>query len=260
MSSIQRLEDLRVQPDELVTYYLYADDFGPQWPGSRRTSSDVFFAEARSFDEIYRQVDQQGAGEMQSSQKPPDSTAKLLELQKQIIIATWKQLRRLNPVWSGQKETEQIQTIHESQLQAIQKLQVMRERMTQPQLQPIFSTVADAMEKAQQELGQSIGSQSFDPLKPASAAEQSAYQGLLKLRAKEHLLMQTKAKGNGQQNEEKEKFDLEMKRKRSNPLQNRRKKRQPGRDESNVNREALAILDRLKRVSPLSDRKASISN
>lgn len=243
-STIQRLEELRVQPDELVTYYLYADDYGPDGQ-RRRSSSDVFFAEVRSFDEIYRQVDQQGAGEMQSSQKPPDSTAKLLELQKQIIIATWKQLRLINPVWSP-KSTEQIQTIHESQMQAIQKLSALRERMTQPQLQPIFSTVADAMEKAQQELGQSIGSQSFDPLKPASAAEQAAYQGLLKLRAKEHLLMQSKAKGNGQQNEEKEKFDLEMKRK-----QDRYESEKSGakKDESNVNREALAILDRLKELA-----------
>ena len=151
LSSIQRLEELRVQPDELVTYYLYADDFGPDGQ-RRRTSSDVFFAEVRSFDEIYRQVDQQGAGEMQSSQKPPDSTAKLLELQKQIIIATWKQLRLFNPKWSA-TTTEQVQTIHESQSQAIQKLQALRERMTQPQLQPIFSTIADAMEKAQQDLG-----------------------------------------------------------------------------------------------------------
>lgn len=244
LSSIQRLEELRVQPDELVTYYLYADDFGPDGQ-RRRTSSDVFFAEVRSFDEIYRQVDQQGAGEMQSSQKPPDSTAKLLELQKQIIIATWKQLRLFNPKWSA-TTTEQIQTIHESQSQAIQKLQALRERMTQPQLQPIFSTIADAMEKAQQDLGQSVGSQSFTPLKPASAAEQSAYQGLLKLRAKEHLLMQTKAKGNGQQNEEKEKFDLEMKRK-----QDRYESEKAGakKDESNVNREALAILDRLKELA-----------
>lgn len=244
LSSMQRLEELRVQPDELVTFYLYADDFGPD-SQRRRTSSDVFFAEVRSFDEIYRQVDQQGAGEMQSSQKPPDSIAKLLELQKQVIIATWKQLRLFNPSWTG-ATTEQIRIIHESQTQAIDKLQAMRERMTQPQLQPIFSTVADAMEKAQQELGQSVGSESFAPLKPASAAEQAAYQGLLKLRAKEHLLMQTKAKGNGQQNEEKEKFDLEMKRK-----QDRYESEKAGakKDESNVNREALAILDRLKELA-----------
>ena len=159
LSSIQRLEDFAVQPDELVTYYIYAVDFGPDGQ-RRRTSSDVFFAEVRSFDEIYRQIDQQGAGEMQNSQKPPDSLAKLLELQKQIIVATWKLARKLDPTWSP-KVAEQLQTIHESQMQAIQKLQALRERMTQPQLQPIFSTVADAMEKAQQELGRSIGSRRF---------------------------------------------------------------------------------------------------
>jgi hypothetical protein len=244
LTTLQKLEDFRVQPDELVTYYLYADDYGPDGK-RRRINGDVFFVEVRSFDEIYRQIDQQGAGEMQNSQKPPDSMAKLLELQKQIIIATWKQARLLNPSWTP-KTSETIKTIQESQIQAIQKLQALREKMSQPALQPVISTVADAMEQAQQELGRSVGSQSFEPLTPATTAEQSAYQGLLKLRAKEHLLMQSKAKGNGQQNEEKEKYDLELKRK-----QNRYESEKAGakKDESNVNRESLAILDRLKELS-----------
>ena len=86
----------------------------------------------------------------------------------------------------------------------------------------------------------------FEPLRPASAAEQSSYQGLLKLRAKEHLLMQSKSKGNGQQNEEKEKLDLELKRKEN---RYESEKAAAKKEESNVNREALAILDRLKELA-----------
>ncbi len=248
LRSIQRLEDFRVQPDELVTYYLYAIDFGADGQ-PRQTNSDVYFAEVRSFDEIYRQVDQQGAGEMQNSQKPPDSLAKLLELQKQIIVATWKLARNTNPSWEA-NSTQQVQTIHDSQLQAIEKLRALRERLSQPQLQSIFAAVADSMEKAQKELGRALGEKSFQPLNPASAAEQSAYQGLLKLRAKEHLLVQAKAKGNGQENEEKEKLDLELKRN-----ENRYESEKLGakKDESNVNREALAVLDRLKELANRQD-------
>ncbi|WP_397568399.1 hypothetical protein [Schlesneria sp. T3-172] len=243
LSSLQRLEDFRVQPDELMTYYLYADDFGPDGQ-RRRTNGDVFFAEVRAFDEIYRQVDQQGAGEMQNSQKPPESLAKLLELQKQIIVGTWKAVRTPDPTWSPKLEQE-VQTLHEGQLQAARKLQALRERMTQPQLQPIFSTISDGMEKASGELERAVTSQNVQPLTPATAAEQLAYQGLLKLRAKEHLLMQSKAKGSGQQNEEKERLDLELKQSKDRYESEKTAKQQ----ESNVNREALAILDRLKEMA-----------
>ena len=244
LSSLQRLEDFRVQPDELMTYYLYADDFGPDGQ-RRRTSGDVYFAEVRAFDEIYRQVDQQGAGEMQSAQKPPESLAKLLELQKQIIIGTWKAARITNPAWSP-KVAQEIGTLHEGQQQAAKKLQALREKMTQPQLQPIFSTISEGMQNASDELGRALSEQALQPLTPATNAEQVAYQGLLKLRAKEHLLMQSKAKGNGQQNEEKEKLDLELKKSKDRYESEKAASKQ---QESNVNREALAILDRLKELA-----------
>ena len=244
LSSIQRLEDFRAQPDELMTYYLYADDYGPDGQ-RRRTSGDVFFAEVRAFDEIYRQVDQQGAGEMQNSQKPPESLAKLLELQKQIIVSSWKVARLIEPTWTP-KTADQVATIHVSQVQALQKLKAVREKMTQPQLQPIFATIVEAMEKAVTELARVTTEQNLAAMTPAINLEQTAYQGLLKLRAKEHLLMQSKAKGNGQQNEEKEKLDLELKQKKD---RYESEKAGAKKEEGNVNREALAVLDRLKEMS-----------
>ena len=244
LSSIQRLEEFRAQPDELMTYYLYADDYGPNGE-RRRTSGDVYFAEIRAFDEIYRQVDQQGAGEMQNSQKPPESLAKLLELQKQIIVSSWKLARLADPSWSP-KVAEQVTAISESQTQGLQKLQVLREKMTQPQLQPIFATVKEEMQKGAQQLAELIQAQSLQGLTTAITAEQLAYQGLLKLRAKEHMLMQSKAKGNGQQNEEKEKLDLELKQQKD---RYESEKTAAKKEEGNVNREALAVLDRLKEMS-----------
>lgn len=244
----ERLEEFRVQPDELVTYYIYAIDHGPDGK-PRLTSSDMYFAEVRSFDEIYRQIDQQGAGEMQNSQKPPDSLAKLLELQKQVIVASWKLVRQVNPAWTAEAG-EQVKVIREGQAQAIQKLEALRERMSQPQLQPTFNSVADSMKKAERELAQSLAEQSFTPLRPAAGFAQSAYQSLLKLRAKEHLLMQAKSKGSGQENEEKEKFDLELKR---NQNRYESEKQAANKEDSNVNRQALAILDRLKELASRQD-------
>ena len=238
-TSLQRLEDYRVQPDELVSYYLFAIDFGPDGQ-KRETSSDVFFAEVRSFDEIYRQLDQQSPIDIESPQKPPENLAKLIELQRQIVVSTWKIARLPKPTWSP-KLAEELKTVLESQQQAMQKLGLIRELMTQPQLQPIFATISEAMEAAQKKLTQSLTENSFEPLRPAVFAEQNAYQGLLKLRAKEHFLKQAKGNGTGQDNEEKP--DLELKR-----TENRYESEKAGakKEESNINKEALAILDRLK--------------
>ncbi|HEX4148867.1 MAG TPA: hypothetical protein VHY20_07765, partial [Pirellulales bacterium] len=48
------LEALEAQSDQLLSYYFFADDVGPDGQ-RRRTLSDMFFCEVRPFDEIYRQ-------------------------------------------------------------------------------------------------------------------------------------------------------------------------------------------------------------
>jgi hypothetical protein len=242
LSMIERLEDLRVQPDELITFYPYAIDYGPDGQ-KRQTNGDVFFAEVRAFEEIYRQIDQKSPFEIQSNQKPPDSIGKLIELQRQIVVATWKLARTADASWHS-KTSEDVGTIRDSQQQAEQKLQGFRERLTQPQLQPIFTRIAEAMSNATRELELAKERQAFQPLTPAVGAEQSAYQGLLKLRAKEHLLVQ--AQGTGNAPEQQEKLDLELK---QNKDRYESEKAGTKKEESNVNREALAILDRLKELS-----------
>lgn len=85
------MEKLGVSVDQLVSYFAWADDYGPDGQ-VRRTFSDMFFAEVRPFDEIFR-PDQSGEAESggnQSQGQGGSPATKLAELQKQIVIATWK--------------------------------------------------------------------------------------------------------------------------------------------------------------------------
>ena len=83
------MEKLHVSADQLVSYFAWADDYGPDGQ-VRRTFSDVFFAEVRPFEEIFR-PDQSGEGESgDQGQGGGNQATKLAELQKQIVIATWK--------------------------------------------------------------------------------------------------------------------------------------------------------------------------
>lgn len=95
------LEKLGVEEDQLVSYFAWAEDYGPDGL-PRRTFSDIFFAEVRPFDEIFRQ-DQSGASESQNQGQNGgqngNQNPRLAELQKQIVIATWK-LQQAKPVAS----------------------------------------------------------------------------------------------------------------------------------------------------------------
>ena len=50
-------ESLQAVPDQLVTYFFWAEDIGPDGQ-PRRASGDMFFAEVRHFEEIFRQGEQ----------------------------------------------------------------------------------------------------------------------------------------------------------------------------------------------------------
>jgi len=99
-SHLLRLEELGAAPDQLVAWFVWADDIGPDGQ-VRRNASDMFFAEVRPFEEIFRQGEG-GEGEENQQQRNQQGNqaqqmGKLAELQKQIINATWK-LRRQQPV------------------------------------------------------------------------------------------------------------------------------------------------------------------
>jgi len=87
------MEKLGVDVDQVVSYFAWADDYGPDGQ-VRRTFSDMFFAEVRPFDEIFR-ADQSGESESaqnqrQQGQQGGNQNTRLAELQKEIVIATWK--------------------------------------------------------------------------------------------------------------------------------------------------------------------------
>jgi hypothetical protein len=84
------LEKLGVDVDQAVAYFAWADDYGPDGQ-PRRTFGDMFFADVRPFDEVFR-ADQSGSGEggnQNRGQGGGNERVQLAELQKQIAVATW---------------------------------------------------------------------------------------------------------------------------------------------------------------------------
>lgn len=86
------MEALNVKPDNLLTYYIWAEDVGPDG-NVRRRESDIFFAEVRPFDESYSERENQGGGGKPGQKPPGGPQQKLADLLKEITFAGWK-LRR----------------------------------------------------------------------------------------------------------------------------------------------------------------------
>ena len=61
-------EAIQAVPDQLVTYFFWAEDIGPDGK-PRRTSGDMFFAEVRHFEEIFRQGEQPPSGSAENEEQ-----------------------------------------------------------------------------------------------------------------------------------------------------------------------------------------------
>ena len=184
------MEKLEAQPDQLLSYYFWAEDVGPDGR-PRRSFGDMYFAEVRHFEEIFRQGDQPPGDQSQQEQQQGEGenaqqAEKLAELQKQIINATWKVIRReVGETTSGPFLPDVIE-IRKSQEDVLKQTAELAEKLPDAQSQ---SHVADVQRHAGQavtRLAEASESVSPDPLRPALAAEQAAYQAMLKLRAREH--------------------------------------------------------------------------
>jgi len=190
-----RLEDLQVQPDDLVAWYLWADDLGPDGQ-LRRTMSDLYFGEIRPFDEIFREAandggEQQQRDEQGNQQRSP--TTRLAELQKQIVNATWK-LQRTHPTNSPAYEKDSA-VVRDSQSQAREQADSQREEASAPSTQQLWDQVLDPMDTALLRLSEAASNPG--KLGAALAAEQAAYQALLRLQARETEVARARQQGGG---------------------------------------------------------------
>ncbi len=199
LSHLVELELTGAEPDQLVSYYFFADDVAAD--GSlRRTMSDIFFAEVRHFEEIFREGQAPPGGQQQQQQqqqggKSAQQAEKLAELQKQIINATWNIIRRETSETVSASFGPDTQLLIESQQQALEQLAELSEKLQDAASKKYAKQIAEAMTSAEGELQKSLDGSSAEPLRPGLRFERSAYQTLLKLRASEHEV--TKQQGGG---------------------------------------------------------------
>src|SRR5262249_48365472 len=110
----------------------------------------------------------------------------LAQLQKEIINATWKVIRREISSKLTAPFADDVEQIRLSQASALEQATALVEKLQDPQSQEHGEAVLRAMQEAINQLTAAHDQPAREPLSPALKAEQAAYQSLLKLRAREH--------------------------------------------------------------------------
>jgi len=195
------LEGLKASPDQLLSYFFWTEDIDRDGQ-VRRADGELFFAEVRPFEELFREGDAAAAqqrqqqqsqqnGESQNAQQAED----LAELQKKVMTATWNMMRSVGSKNQKIKDEdikdEDVEVLVESQGQALKQTEPLGAQLQDEKSIGFLKGVQEAMTRAVASLEKVKSDQDALSLRDALASERTAFEGLLKLRAREHSIVQS---------------------------------------------------------------------
>jgi hypothetical protein len=249
------LEFLQAKADQLVTYHFWTEDLDRDGQ-PRRIESEMYFAEVRPFEETFREADASATQQRQEQQQQQGSESgqqaeELAELQKKILSATWNLLRGIpkSSTHASQSVQEQLPILLESQNQALEQTEALKEQLQAPNAAQDLLKVQSSMREAIAELNQSGSETPSIALRGAIKQMRGAYEGLLRLRAREHEVSQSQ-----QQQSSSQKSQSASQRNRQEQIQQLQLEQDPSRyeeesqpmsEEANSERERRQVMNRL---------------
>ena len=260
ISQVISLEKLAAEPDQLLSYHLWTEDIGPDGK-VRRTDGDIFFADVRPFEEIYRQGQALAGGQEEQQQRQQqqrqqgnqnaqraENAANSL---KQIIAATWNIMRRETAEKVSAQFVPDVKLLEDSLASTKEQAGNMQDRVTDERSQAYLASGLKHIDQATDKMKEGETAPSVAPLGGALAFEQDAYQDLLKLRAREFEV----TRGNRQQGQQSASQQRQQRQinqmnmdQQDNPYQMRRNSlpQQEQAQESDQQRETRQVLSRLR--------------
>jgi hypothetical protein len=235
------LEKEHAEPRQLVSYYLWAEDTGPKGE-VRRNMSDMFFADVRHFEDIFREAE---APPSEPGQ-PKAQSDKLVELVKQIVNATWKIIRDTNAGRVIEAATPDIDVVHQSVGIALEQVKEGMEKAEDTEVKQALTEAWKSLKDAQEPLHQASSEKKRSPLNQALTFEQTALEWLHRAQSREHqVLRQNSPPSAGQQANKNQIMDLELKQK-----EKRYEEEKAATEEQTAEQqENLQVLNRLKELA-----------
>ena len=249
-ASVQTILDFEAmgsEPDQLLSYFFWAEDLDRSGQ-VRRVEGEMYFAEVRPFDEIFRQGESPEGSPSSKEPKSPQAQKadELAELQKKIMSGTWNVIRSQSSPELSKKAQEDTSVLVDSQSEALELAADLDEKITDEQSRKYFDIAVKAMELAIEQLQKSGETLQLAHLKNALKSEQSAYEGLLRMREREHKIVQSKKPSSksssaSQKNRQNQLQQMELK----DEAERYEKENQASADENAVDREMRQIMSRL---------------
>lgn len=234
---------LDAEARDLITYYFWAEDRDAEG-ALRRTTSDMFFAEVRFFDEIIREG-QPGGGQGGGQQ---GQSEELLKIQKDIINAAWK-LRRYHDLGREfDSYGEDLGVVIESQLVAISQTDQVISETDDPELKQIFTEARELMDKAAGEFALAGNERDGALIAPAHQTARAVFAKLIEARARESQISMQREPSQGQsQQREQTNMNLELEQKELKYEENSVAQQEQMDAEQQENLAVLALLKELAR-------------
>jgi len=236
------VEALKAVPRDLITYYFWAEDLDREGK-IRRTTSDMFFAEVRFFEEIIRE------GQPQSGQpgEQQGGANELLKLQKDVINAAWK-LRRYHELNRPfESIAGDLDVVQESQLVVLSMVEPVLAKAEDPELKEIYEAAKVLMQQASQEFLLAANERKGEMIDPAHQTARAVFAKLIEARQRESEISMSKEPSQGQgSQQEQQNMNLELK---QNELKYEEKSEAMQEQETAEQKENLAVLNRLKELA-----------
>ncbi|OYW77178.1 MAG: hypothetical protein B7Z37_05370 [Verrucomicrobia bacterium 12-59-8] len=232
------LEKENAEPRQLVSYYLWAEDTGPKGE-VRRNMSDMFFADVRHFEDIFREM------EAPPSEPGKAQSDKLVDLVKQLVNATWKIVRDTNAGRVIEAATPDIDVVHQSVGIVMEKIKEAMEEVEDAEVKQALTEAWKSLKDAQGPLQQASAEKKRAPLNQALTYEQTALEWLHRAQSREHQVLRQDSPSAGQQANKNQIMDLELKQKE----QRYEEEKAATEEQTAEQQENLQILNRLKELA-----------
>ncbi|WP_437185214.1 hypothetical protein SH668x_002312 [Planctomicrobium sp. SH668] len=247
-SHLISMESMQTQPDDVVSYYFYADDIGPDG-ATRRTFSDIFFAEVRSFEEIFRQGERQNGQQQnqQQGQQQSGESGELLELQRQVVTASWNVLRQEQREPVSDSFSQLAKELAEAQKEVRGIAEQSETRVTDPIQKKHLTKAMEEMASATSAFEAASREMQLKSMKDGQVLSQQAYQSLLRMQAREHQVSESSSSSSsaGASSRSEQMQSLQLK----NDRDRYQTESQAGREQQESEQQSLKILNRLKELA-----------
>ncbi len=243
LKALYDLEIESAEPRQLVSYYFWAEDNGPKGE-VRRAMSDMFFADVRHFEDIFREAE---APPSEPGPPKKGESDKLIDLQKQVVNASWKLVRDTQAGRPIEEAVVDVDVVRQSQEIALNQVKEAMEKAEDAEIKTALTEAWKSMKDALTPLEQVIEEKKRGPLTQALSFEQSALEWLYRTASREHQVMRQgkPQKGAGQQKNEQQLMNLELKQQE----QRYEEEKQATPEQTAEQQENLMVLNRLKELA-----------